>query len=188
MSQLLRSVLWRNIRQPGMEYCTLTHTLPGFLIKGIILQEMNQIPCHIEYGIVCDRAWKTQGFQVDVTLGSDQWSLLVSINDQKQWWRADQEQLRLRGCLDVMMGFTPATYTISIQRLCLKVGESRAITSGWLHLPELALEPLDQRYTRLAEKRFRYESATRGIVAELEVDDLGMIICSEGFWNQMATG
>jgi hypothetical protein len=188
MSQLLRSVLWRNIRQPGLEYCTLIQTLPGFLIKGTILQELNQLPSHIEYGIVCDRTWKTQGFQVDLMLGGAQRSLLVSIDDQKRWWHADQELSSLRGCLDIGLGFTPAAYALSIQRLCLKVGESRTITTGWLHLPELELEPLAQRYTRLAGNRYRYECATQSMEGELELDDVGLINWFDGFWEQMARG
>jgi len=119
---------------------------------------------------------------------SAQQNLLVSIDDQKQWWHTDQELQRLRGCLDVGMGFSPATYILSIQRLRLKVGESRAITTAWLQSPELELEPLAQRYTRLTKKRYQYECATQGMVAELEVNDLGLITCFEGFWEQLATG
>ena len=55
-------------------------------------------------------------------------------------------------------------------------------------IPELELEPLAQRYTRLTKKRYQYECATQGMVAELEVNDLGLITCFEGFWEQLATG
>jgi hypothetical protein len=61
------------------------------------------------------------------------------------------------------------------------------VTAAWLRFPELTLEPLSQRYVRLDERRYRYESQGGSFVAELEVDDLGLVVHYEGGWQRVAT-
>ena len=55
-----------------------------------------------------------------------------------------------------------------------------------LSFPELTIEPLPQRYLRLGERRYRYESAGGAFVAEIEVDDLGLVVSYEGGWERIA--
>jgi hypothetical protein len=56
-----------------------------------------------------------------------------------------------------------------------------------VRFPELTIEPLPQRYIRLADWRYRYESAGGAFVAEIEVDDLGLVTHYEGGWRRIAT-
>jgi len=51
----------------------------------------------------------------------------------------------------------------------------RTFASPELNLPELELEPLAQKYTRLAENRYRYECANQRLVADFEVNDIGLV-------------
>ena len=60
------------------------------------------------------------------------------------------------------------------------------MTAVWVRFPELTIEPLPQRYGRLAERRYRYESAGGAFAAEIEVDDLGLVTTYEGGWRRIA--
>jgi hypothetical protein len=88
--------------------------------------------------------------------------------------------------VDVDLEISPSTNTLPIRRLNLAIGESRELTAAWVRFPELTVEPLAQRYTRLAERRYRYESVVSGFTAELEVDDLGLVVTYEGLWQRVA--
>jgi hypothetical protein len=46
------------------------------------------------------------------------------------------------------------------------------------------VQPLLQTYTRLAPNRYRYQSAT-GFAAELDVDDLGLVIRYGDLWERL---
>jgi uncharacterized protein len=52
--------------------------------------------------------------------------------------------------------------------------------------PELTVQALSQRYTRLAENTYRYTSNT-GFSADIVVDDLGLVTSYPGGWQRMAT-
>ncbi|HEV3077650.1 MAG TPA: putative glycolipid-binding domain-containing protein [Thermoanaerobaculia bacterium] len=92
------------------------------------------------------------------------------------------------GCLDVDLAFTPATNILPLRRLRLAVGESREMTAAWVRFPELSVEPLAQRYTRLDERRVRYESRGGAFTAELEVDELGLVVSYPPLWERVAAG
>jgi hypothetical protein len=90
------------------------------------------------------------------------------------------------GCLDVDLAFTPATNILPLRRLGLAVGESREMTAAWVRFPDLSIEPLAQRYTRLDERRVRYESRGGAFTAELEVDELGLVVRYPPLWERVA--
>ena len=101
-------------------------------------------------------------------------------------WTADGDPVPdLSGCLDLDLGFTPATNTLPIRRLDLAIGESAPVRSAWLRFPELRLEPLEQTYTREAEQRFRYWALVDGepFSARLDIDVFGRVVRYEGLWE-----
>ena len=79
---------------------------------------------------------------------------------------------------------TPATNTLRIRRLDLSIGKSESVTVAWVKFPELTVQPLFQRYTRTAKNTYRYESDT-GFLAEIVVDDLGLVIAYSGGWERI---
>ena len=81
---------------------------------------------------------------------------------------------------------TPATNTLPIRRLNLHVGGSESVIAAWVKFPELTVEPLSQRYTRLAKDTYSYESNT-GFSAEIVVDDLGLVNMYPGGWERIGT-
>ena len=65
------------------------------------------------------------------------------------------------------------------------MGESREVIAAWVGFPELSVEALPQRYTRLARGRFAYESGGGDFRAELEVDDAGLVVSYPPFWRRV---
>ena len=63
----------------------------------------------------------------------------------------------LHGLVDVDLGFSPVTNTLPIRRLDPAIGEAVVVTAAWV-VSRATIEPLPQRYIRLAERRYRYES------------------------------
>ena len=49
---------------------------------------------------------------------------------------------------------------------------------------QIALEPLEQTYTRIEAQRYRYESAGGGFVADVTVDEAGLVIDYGKIWSR----
>jgi hypothetical protein len=155
-------------------------------------------PFLVRYAIALAADWSTREVVVDVRQGADARARQLRLRvDAEQQWQIDRESPpdqvtgaddkdALRGLVDIDLGFTPATNTLPIRRLTPEIGEAVDVTAVWVRFPELTIEPLPQRYTRLADRRYRYESAGGAFVAEIEVDDLGLVVAYEGGWQRIA--
>lgn len=180
-----RAVLWRGLDGRETECCRLRRVDEGWEFSGTVTLAFGDTPAAVRYTIACDAAWQTRDVAVDCAIGLRQRILLLTAADGK--WGIEGQPLRadLDGCVDVDLGVTPATNTLPIRRLSLAVGESREVVAAWVRFPELEVRPLVQRYTRLGEHTYRYESDT-GFSAELTVDDLGLVISYPQGWERVA--
>jgi uncharacterized protein len=181
-----RAVVWKNLLIPGTDYCSLWHTPEGWLLKGTVTGAINeQTPMLGNYAIHCDENWLTHRVQVERTVGSDVKTLNLNVESRGVWRSAGAELPAVNSCVDVDLSVTPATNTLVIRRLNLEVGSSASVIAAWVKIPELTVQPLSQRYTRLTRNTYRYESNT-GFSAEITVDDLGLVVSYPNAWQRMA--
>jgi uncharacterized protein len=184
---VLRTVVWRNFIDPGTEYCRLVEAAADFRLKGHVVVALNGAPFHVEYEVICDARWRTRSVRVELSRGADSRRLQLTVDDDLRWWAADREIETVRGCHDIDLSFTPATNTLAIRRLDLAVGDSREIATAWVRFPELQVERLPlERYARVAERLYRYDSDSNHYTTDLEVDDLGLVVSYAGGWRQVA--
>jgi hypothetical protein len=181
---LLREVQWRRLDGPGLEHLRLWETPAGPRLQATVVAALDGVPVSARYEVDCFESWATRAVRVAVARGTREDSLELTVDERGQWWRGSERHPAFDECVDVDLSITPATNTLPIRRLGLAVGESRDVTAAWVRFPDLALETLPQRYTRIAERRYRYESAG-GFVAELEVDDLGLVLRYGTYWESL---
>ncbi len=182
-----KTVLWRSLFAPGIEYCELSPLVhPGWRLLGDVVGVANGEPFHVHYVVGCDERWATFTARCSIDLpGGPQHRNLIR-KPGKPWTLNAQEQPALDECVDVDLGFSPSTNTLPIRRLGLAVGESRELTAAWVRFPDFELLPLRQRYTRTGEQAYRYESVESGFTADLTVDDVGLVISYPGVWERVA--
>lgn len=129
--------------------------------------------------------WRTRSARVEGEVGGSPIPFAFAADGTGRWLDDGDPVPDLSGCLDIDLGFTPATNTLPIRRLDLAIGESAPVRSAWLRFPELRLEPLEQTYTREAERRFRYMALVDGepFIARLDVDAFGRVVRYAGLWE-----
>lgn len=197
--ELTRAVLFKGPDLTSLERCTLAKMARGWHIGGTVVASFDGQPAEVIYGIGCDDEWRTRSARIRLTVGTERRELHLGVNvptlgpkkGHRQWTPIyDGKRLEHVGdladtfdCFDVDLGVTPSTNTLPIRRLDLQVGESAEVTAVWVRFPALTVQPLTQRYTRLDERRYRYESAT-GFSAELEVDELGLVVRYGDVWER----
>lgn len=183
---LKQTVVWKNLALDGRDYCGLWHVSDGWLLKGTVIGVLkDQRPVLASYEVYADENWLTHRVQVERTIGSDVKTLSLSVESRGVWRSAGQELPGLSGCDEVDLALTPATNTLAIRRLNLEIGSSASMIAAWVQFPDLTVQPLSQRYTRLAKDKYRYASNT-GFAADITVDDLGLAISYAGVWERMA--
>jgi hypothetical protein len=179
---------WRRLDVPGREDARVERSSAGWCLTGRLDVEEGGVRARLRYRIECDRDWRTRSASVDGEAGDQAVRFALTADGSGHWARDGRALPEVAGALDVDLGFTPATNTLPIRRLALAVGESAPVRSAWLRFPELRLEPLEQTYTREAERVYRYEARVDGepFTARLATDAYGRVLRYEGLWEAEA--
>ena len=188
--RVVASGLWRWVKSTGLERFELLQSPSQWILRGTILTLTDTgaqaKPVEVRYEIFCDDRWLTKRASISIREASGERKLEINV-DNGAWFENGRTNQTVRGCVDIDLGWTPSTNTLPIRRLRLKDGEaSGTITAAWVRFPELKVEPLPQEYVRLDERRYRYSSRGGAFVAELSVDDQGMVVDYEGLWSRVS--
>lgn len=182
--RLLRVVLWRRLDEPGSEICRLRERDGWLRLDGTVLTAAGGVPAEIRYEVTCNEAWETRAARIELTRQGSKETVELRREAGDRWWRNGARVEGLDGTTDVDLGFTPATNTLPIRRLSLAPGRSAVVNAAWLGFPDLRMEVLPQRYTRLDGDHYRYESGS--FVADLHVDELGLMLRYGDAWERVA--
>ena len=175
----MRQILWQWVDRPGHEAARVTNgSLAGM---SVFAHDAN--PVSLEYEISCDADWRTTEARVRGWVGERRIDVDIRVDDGI-WTMNGIEVEALRGCIDIDLNFSPVTNLLPIRRLDLKAGDAQLVTAAWLRFPSFALEPLAQRYTRVDETHYLYQSLASGFEALLEVDEFGLVIDYPGVWRK----
>ncbi len=182
MVTLRRSLVWRALDEPGLEYFTLIERRDGWKLEGTIIRRLKGVPLSASYQIFCDDKWRTRDVKVSMKRKEARRSLQIRVDKHQTWWHRTRELSQLHGCYDVDLMITPSTNTLPIRRLVWKISEQRDIIVAWIRFPSLSIQPLLQRYTRLDARKYSYD--INGVFSvDLEVDDLGLVRSYPAYWK-----
>ncbi|MBL8127070.1 MAG: putative glycolipid-binding domain-containing protein [Thermomicrobiales bacterium] len=194
---LVRVVQWMSTTWPAPDRCALSEISYGWELDGEAQAMVNGFPVEVKYTVRVDREWHTRLVKIrQVDYGSvpgfSSTKRCTLKRDQYGSWSVSSgnDKPRLSGIsylTDIDIQVTPATNTLPIRRLNLAVGESAEVTAAWFRIPEFKVEPLRQRYTRLAEDTYGYESPDHDFTATLTVDDLGLVVNYDPGWVRLAS-
>jgi hypothetical protein len=174
------SIVWRRTDKAGHEFATLAERDDGAKLSGVAVLSERGAPCRVRYEIDLDSEWRTLSCVLTGQIGNK--TIEVAIKHTGQIWTTNGVEIpAVAGCDDIDLGFSPATNLLPMRRLALKVGESASVRAAWVHFPELTVQLLEQKYTRLGDDRYRYESAG-GFRRDLKVDDVGFVLEYPDLW------
>jgi uncharacterized protein len=173
------SAVWETLDEPGLEYASVDETA-GWnvdshavaLVDGSAIRVAYQLQTGPEGGVRL----------LDIAFGEHRQALRG--NGAGVWsMAAGDPRPDLDGCVDVDISITPLTNTLPIRRCQLAVGDRADLSVVYVDIASGEVRPMQQRYTRLADRRYRYESS--GFAAELEVDEHGLVIDYPPFWRRL---
>jgi hypothetical protein len=183
---VVRSVLWRGSDPLSLEYFQLHHTSEDVRLSGTILTSDDGKPLRLDYVVHCDPSWVTRSARLTLTRDTVSSELTVIADVRRRWWSNGSELATVSGCVDIDISLSPSTNTLPIRRLSLARGEAGDVVAAWVRFPELAIEPLPQRYVRTGELLYRYASGGGAFTADIEVDELGIVVRYPPGWERVA--
>jgi uncharacterized protein len=174
---------WRRLDLPGVE----DFREDGRCFEGEV--KVNGPPAwEASYRVLFDDSWATVLAEASVRDAGATRSLAIRRKRSGRWFDGDREIETCRGALDVDLELTPSTNTSALRRLALAIGARAEITTTWVHFPELTVEPFRQRYTRLEDRAYLFESLEGDEVvfrARLDLEATGLVERYEGLFERV---
>jgi hypothetical protein len=182
-ASFVAAMLWRRLDSPGHDASRLEETDAGWQLDGVAVFRHDGVPAQVAYRVTCDRAWRTQHGQVRGWVGPQSVDLGIARTAGGLWSVNGVAVPGLERCVDLDLGFTPATNLLQLRRLALAEGQAAEAPAAWLDAPGGSLEDLPQRYERRSEATYWYESPSAGYADLLEVTPIGFIRRYPGLWE-----
>jgi hypothetical protein len=180
------SILWRRLDTPGHDACRLEGSDAGWELDGTAVFLHDGAPAQLAYRVACDLGWHTRQGQIRGWLGARAIEFLV-VRTEDGVWTLDGDIVQgLENCIDLDLGFTPATNLQQLRRVALAEGEAADVPVAWLNMPAGTLELLPQHYERRGKATYWYEAPSMNYAALLEVDPAGFIHRYPGLWESEA--
>jgi hypothetical protein len=188
VAKLIDSILWRRLDTPGHDACGLHETNGGWRLEGAAVCLERGAVARLAYRVSCDSSWRTQHGDVSGYLGSRALQLRVERSASGLWTLNGAAVPGLEGCVDLDLGFTPATNLLPIRRCALSSGQSADVRAAWLDVWAGALERLDQRYSRESESTYWYEAPRFAYADRLEIGPEGFVRRYPSLWEEEVEG
>jgi len=87
-------------------------------------------------------------------------------------------------CVDLDLGFTPATNLSQLRRIALPVGQAADVPVAWLDESFGSLEVLEQRYERRTAETYWYEAPRFDYAGLLQVCTNGFVRHYPSLWEE----
>jgi hypothetical protein len=178
--------LW-NAAQPGIGIEHLL--LSDGKADGVVVAVDEEVgPFRLAYQLNWDERWQLH--EAVLTLVDDEGGARRSMHlktDGDGRWQdgAGRALAELDGCLDIDIWPTPFTNSFPIRRVPLAIGERREFRMAWVDGTTLTVRPQSQAYTRLDERRYRFESLDgSGFEAELPLDEDLLVLDYPGLFKR----
>jgi hypothetical protein len=175
---------WQDWSGNGLEHLVLKQGRSEIVADSVILAKAENEAIAVWYRIHCDAVWRVRKAEIR-RIGDDRLVKLTSDGSGSWTNGAGLAQQHLEGAIDIDISVTPFTNTLPIRRLGLKVGQAAEIVVAYIQLPSLEIIVDRQRYTRLEDSRYRYESVDSDFRRDIEVDDDGLVITYPGLFRRV---
>jgi hypothetical protein len=175
------TMLWRRLDRPGHDGCRLVASAAGWRLCGTAVFAHEAGPALLRYDVRADPHWRTRAGQVDGWVGES--PVRIRVRRLPTGWEVNGAPSDCaQECVDLDLGFTPATNALQLRRVALAVGEAADVPVAWLDVTSGGLEVLAQRYERRTATTYWYEAPRFGYAAELEVTAAGFPRRYPGLW------
>jgi hypothetical protein len=175
--------LWRRLDAPGHDVCRLERNTAGWQLNGTAIYRDDGVLARLDYEVACDSAWVTRHGRVRGWLGARVIDFVIVRSAAGAWTLNGAAIPRLDECVDVDLGFTPATNTLQLRRVALAKGQAADVPVAWLDVMAGTLTLLRQRYERRTERMYWYEAPRFEYKGVLEVGPGGFVRLYPGLWE-----
>lgn len=154
----------------------ITKNHAGSEINSVIIGMYNKEIYRVEYFIKTNEIWETLFFDLKIQLCNNKNVFSYKSDGKGNWTHLEKPANEFNGCIDIDIPLTPFTNTLPINRLNLNINKSRVIKVIYIDVLNSEIKPVQQKYTRMTETKYKFENVPNDFEAVITVDESGFVV------------
>ncbi len=169
---------WRNLEIDGLERLRL---VDGATVEASSVVDSAQ--GRYAYELRADSTWRFRALRVE---SAAEGRTLEIRSDAAGSWTVDgAPRGDLEDCIDIDLTVSPFTNTLPIRRLGLGIDDEADVVVAYVSFPDLEVTVEEQRYTRLDDDLYRFESLDSDFTRDIRVDASGIVLDYPGLFERL---
>ena len=123
----MSGALWRRLDTPGHDACRLEPADGGWRLDGTAVFLHEGGPARLDYHVTCDRGWRTERGHIQGFIGARAFDWRIVREPGGTWSVNGAAVPGLETCVDLDVGFTPATNLTLMRRVALAPGQAAEV-------------------------------------------------------------
>jgi hypothetical protein len=182
---MAEAAFWKALYTQGHDAVLLEAAGEGWRLSGTAVFVHEGAPASLHYALDLEADWSTRRGSVEGFIGTKPISRRIE-RDAGGWTLDGVRQGGVEACVDLDLGFTPATNCPQLKRIALEIGQSTEIQVAWLDVDSAALVALPQIYRRESDDAYDYESPQGPYRATLRIAANGFVRDYPALWRMEA--
>jgi hypothetical protein len=170
------NILWKGLLYNSLENCLVSTTAEETEVNSVIIGIYDNKIFKVEYLIRLNGSWQTIFCELRIQFADEINSLNFQSDGKGKWIMNGSVAQQFNGCTDIDISLTPFTNTLPVNRLKLKENENRLIKVVYIDVLNQQIKPLQQRYTKLSPREYKYENVPNDFEAVITVDEFGLVV------------
>lgn len=181
----IRTLRWQGLDNGDREHLVLSESSAGVVAESVHMTSGGPDAFASWYRIVLDAKWNIIEFEGRVI--GNPITLILRRNTGSGAWSdgAGNEVAELAGTHDLDLSTTPFTNTLPLRRCQLAIGQSIDLNLAYVSFPDLKVFADLQRYTRIDQSRYLFESVDSDFKREIEVDHESFVVYYPGLFARI---
>lgn len=171
----MTTIIWKGILYNSLEYFQLSENGNAILAKSKIIGTHENQFYLVEYFLMIDKEWNVLSFEIEFEVNNKK-KKFSGVKMNNEWVINGKIDPLYSGFEFIDISLTPFTNTLPIRKLRLSHRQEKEINVIYLNILEDYIKPVKQKYRKNSELKFRYENIPNDFEADIEVDELGLVI------------
>ncbi|WP_027929557.1 putative glycolipid-binding domain-containing protein [Amycolatopsis thermoflava] len=168
---------WRHLgARAGFEVAFFAAERGGCRVEGTTTATEDGESWIVDYMIHLDESWRTRSARITGRSGGATLVRVIDTDGEGHWQVDGVAAPELDGCLDLDLEASAMTNTFPVHRLQLPTGQAVQAPAAYVRAVGLAVDRLDQSYSRLANGHYDYAAPRFDFTCRLTYDRHGLIL------------
>ena len=170
----MKTIIWKGKIHNSLEYLNLTKQGDRFTAESKIIGASKQKIFCVSYHLQINSDWSIDQFDINYEVNNAKKNVFGKRNAEI-WVINGVNDTNFTHFNFIDISLTPFTNTQPIKNLNLNIGQQQEISVIYIDILANEIKPAKQKYTRVAERVYKYENIPNDFEANIIIDNFGLV-------------